>query len=66
MNPPVVLSKTEPEYSEMARKARVQGTVIVEGVIDERGNAAALRVRNGLGFGLDEQAMEAVRRWRPI
>jgi TonB family protein len=62
--PPVVLVKTEPEYSEQARKARVQGTIVVEGVIDERGLTSTLQVRDGLGFGLDEQAMEAVRQWR--
>jgi periplasmic protein TonB len=64
MKPPIVLLKTEPEYSEPARKARVQGTIVVEGVIDERGLTNTLRIRDGLGFGLDEQAIEAVRQWR--
>lgn len=64
MSPPVVLYKSEPEYSEHARKARVEGTIVVEGVITERGHADALRIRDGLGFGLDEQALEAVKLWR--
>lgn len=61
---PVVLYKLEPEYSEQARKARIQGTVVLEGVIDERGRTHMLKVRDGLGLGLDEQAIEAVKQWR--
>ena len=64
MRAPVVLYKLEPEYSEDARKARVQGTVVLEGIIDEKGLTHAVKVRDGLGFGLDEQAIEAVKRWR--
>lgn len=64
MQPPVVIYKIEPEYSEQARKARIQGTIVIEGVIDEKGNTHALRVRDGLGLGLDEQAIEAVKKWR--
>jgi TonB family protein len=61
---PVAIYKVEPEYSEEARKVRVQGTVVVEALIDEKGATRALRVREGLGYGLDEQAMEAVNHWR--
>lgn len=64
IKPPVVVFKLEPEYSEQARKARVQGTVVLEGVIDEKGLTHALKVRDGLGFGLDEQAIDAVKQWR--
>jgi protein TonB len=61
---PVAIYKLEPEYSEPARKARVQGTVVLEGIIDDKGFTHALKVRDGLGFGLDEQAIEAVKKWR--
>ena len=61
---PVAVYKLEPEYSEQARKARVQGTVVLEGVIDDKGKTHAIRVVDGLGFGLDEQAIEAVKLWR--
>jgi TonB family protein len=64
IKPPVVLYKPEPEYSELARKARVQGTVCVEAIIDDKGQVRGLRVREGLGYGLDEQALEAVKQWR--
>ena len=64
IKPPVAVFKLEPEYSEQARKARVQGTVVLEGVIDEKGQTHALKIRDGLGFGLDEQAIDAVKQWR--
>jgi periplasmic protein TonB len=64
IKPPVLVYKLEPEYSEMARKARVQGTVCVEAIIDGNGQVRGLRIRDGLGYGLDEQALEAVKQWR--
>ena len=64
MQAPVAIYKFEPEYSEQARKARVQGTVVLEGVIDENGKDPRAKNRDSLGFGLDEQAIEAVKQWR--
>ncbi len=61
---PVLLVKTEPAYSEEARKGRIQGTVILLIEIDSSGRPRNIRVRQPLGFGLDERAIEAVGRWR--
>ena len=61
---PVLLSKIEPEYSEEARKAKLQGTVILYVEVDPTGRARNLRVVRSLGLGLDEKAMEAVSRWK--
>jgi len=61
---PVVLFKPEPEYSEEGRKAKLQGTVLLRIEIDERGVPRNIAVRQGLGLGLDEKAMQAVSRWR--
>lgn len=61
---PVPLYKVEPEYSEEARKARFQGTVVLEIVIDERGYPTNFRFLSTLGLGLDQKAVEAVRQWR--
>jgi TonB family protein len=61
---PVLLSRVEPEYSEEARKAKWQGTVILQIVVDEHGNPGQIRLVRALGLGLDEKAMEAVARWR--
>jgi protein TonB len=61
---PVLLSKIEPEYSDEARKVKLQGSVFLRIVVDERGRAESIVVTQGLGLGLDERAMEAVKKWR--
>ena len=61
---PTVLYKLEPEFSEEARRAKVQGTIVVEVVIGTDGKAHNIRVMNSLGLGLDEKAIEAVSQWR--
>ncbi len=61
---PAVLSKVEPEYSEEARKAKFQGTVMLYIEVDENGKPKNLRVVRPLGLGLDEKAIEAVSKWR--
>ena len=61
---PSVLHKVEPEYSEEARTARLQGTVIVQVVIGTNGVAGDSRIVKGLGLGLDEQAIEAISQWQ--
>ena len=61
---PVLLSKTEPEYSEEARRAKIQGIVELRIEIDQRGQVQNVSVAEGLGLGLDERAAEAVRHWK--
>ncbi len=61
---PTLISKVEPEYSEEARKAKWQGTVELQIVVDEHGNPKEMRVTRALGLGLDQKAMEAVAKWR--
>jgi periplasmic protein TonB len=61
---PTVLSKVEPEYSEEARKAKWQGTVVLSLVVDDQGRPQALKVVRSLGLGLDQKAIEAVEKWR--
>lgn len=61
---PVPVYKIEPEYSEEARKAKYQGTVVLSVVIDATGKPTELKVIRPLGLGLDEKAIEAVRKWR--
>ena len=60
MSRPVPLHPILPKYTEVARRAGMQGTVIVEAVIDERGNATNVRILRGLPMGLDRSAMEAI------
>jgi TonB family protein len=62
--PLMVLYTVDPEYSDEARKAKLNGTVIVKIVVDEKGTPLKFEVVRPLGLGLDEAAIEAVRRWR--
>ena len=59
-----MLSKVEPEYSEEARKAKWQGTVVLTLVVDEHGLPKDMKVTRSLGLGLDQKAIEAVSKWR--
>jgi len=61
---PSLISKVEPEYSEEARKAKFQGVVVLQIVVDAKGNAVQPRVVKSLGLGLDEKAIEAVKQWK--
>jgi TonB family protein len=61
---PAIIFKVESEYSEEARKAKFQGTVVLSIVVDEKGSPTSFRVVRPLGLGLDEKAIEAVRKWR--
>jgi len=54
----------EPEYSEEARKVKHMGTVVLQLVVGSDGNPRDIRVVRTLGLGLDEKAIEAVRKWR--
>lgn len=57
-------TRVDPRYPEPARRVKVQGAVILEAVIDERGNVTSVRVLKGLPMGLDQAAIDAVARWR--
>jgi len=61
---PVVLHRVDPEFSEEARKAKYQGTVVLTIEIGPDGKPHAIRIVSGLGLGLDEKAIEAVSQWR--
>jgi TonB family protein len=61
---PRALFAPDPEYSEEARKAKYQGTVLLWVVVGPDGRPQSIRVQRSLGMGLDEKALEAVRQWR--
>ena len=61
---PIPIYKPEPAYSEEARKAKYQGTVVLWIIVDTQGNVTEARVVRPLGLGLDEKALETVRTWK--
>src|SRR5439155_407114 len=64
VTPPTVLQRVEPQYSEEARKARYQGTVVLEAIVRKDGTVDIMRIVRSLGFGLDENAIQALKQWR--
>lgn len=60
---PKLTRKVDPEYSEEARKAKYQGTVLLQVEVWPDGRAHNVRVIRSLGLGLDEKAIEAVQQW---
>jgi protein TonB len=61
---PVVLNHVEPHFSEDARKEKFSGTVEIYLFVDKNGNPVNVRVVRGVGHGLDEKAVEAVRQYK--
>jgi periplasmic protein TonB len=61
---PNVIFSPDPEFSEEARKAKYQGTVIVRIVIGPDGRVRDAHIQRSLGMGLDEKALDAVHKWK--
>jgi TonB family protein len=61
---PFVLSKAKPEYSEEARLAKLEGSVLLSLVVGADGHPRDIQVARPLGLGLDENAVENVRAWQ--
>jgi TonB family protein len=61
---PIPIYKPKPAYSEEARKAKYQGTVVLWIIIDASGIVTDCKVVKPLGLGLDEKAVETVRTWK--
>ncbi|MFL6259553.1 MAG: energy transducer TonB [Thermoanaerobaculia bacterium] len=61
---PEVISAPAPVYTELARRARVTGTVILEAIINEQGDVENVRVLKDQPMGLDQAAVDAVKNWK--
>jgi len=61
---PKPISRREPEYTDEARAAKYQGTVVLSVDIDQHGVPQNIQVTRGLGLGLDQNAIAAVSQWR--
>jgi TonB family protein len=60
---PNVLESPNPEYSLEAKNKHVTGLVVLSVVVGTDGRAHDIRVQRSLGYGLDQKAVEAVRKW---
>jgi TonB family protein len=61
---PVLITKIEPTYTEEARRAKREGTIVLLAVVDTTGRTCSMRVDKSLGLGLDQAALHAVSHWR--
>lgn len=61
---PRVIQAPDPEYEEVARAAKYQGVVVLHLIVDEQGKPQNIRIVHMIGLGLDDRAVEAVRKWR--
>ena len=61
---PQLLKTSEPEYSELARRKKIQGNVLLGFQVEPDGSTSHIVVERSLGYGLDEKAVEAVRQYR--
>ncbi|MBZ5618834.1 MAG: energy transducer TonB [Acidobacteriia bacterium] len=61
---PTLLVKIDPEYTVEARRAKLQGVVVLHIEVDAQGQPRNIKLVESLGLGLDERAIEAVRQWK--
>jgi protein TonB len=64
VEPPRLLREVKAQYTEEARTRGITGDVILEIVIKSDGSVGDVKVLRGLGFGLDDRAVAAVRNWK--
>ena len=65
VRPPVPLVQPLPLYTEQARKARVEGLVVLQAIVRKDGTVDGFKVIRGLGYGLDESAINTIAtKWR--
>ncbi len=61
---PRAIYSPDPDYSEEARKAKFQGTVVLWLIVGPDGHPRDIKVSRSVGMGLDQKAIDAVRTWK--
>jgi TonB family protein len=64
VKPPRLIAKVEPKYTEEARTAKIQGTVLVQVIVNESGFAENMKIIRSLDEGLDQCALDAIAQWQ--
>lgn len=61
---PTIEYRVEPRYTEPARRAGIEGVVILELIIDTEGRVESVNALRGLPLGLTKSAIDAVKQWQ--
>ena len=64
MDVPRILHQIDPEFSESARAQKFSGTTVVSLELDKSGGVRDVQIVQPIGYGLDDQAVQAVEQWR--
>jgi TonB family protein len=64
VTPPRAIFMPDPEFSREARKKKIEGVVVLSVTVTADGTTRDIKIQKGLGYGLDEKAVEAVSRWK--
>jgi TonB family protein len=64
ITPPRLREVANPNYTPEARKKKIEGAVSLAIIVDTKGDVADAKVVKGLGHGLDENAVIAVKEWK--
>jgi protein TonB len=64
ITPPAIVKEVKPDYTEEARRHNVEGEVVLEIVVQRDGSVGEVKLIDGLGGGLNDRAIAAVRQWR--
>src|ERR1700722_8060783 len=59
---PHVIFAPDPDYSQEARRKEIQGTCVLWLIVDQEGKPRDIKVVRGLGYGLDQKAIETAQR----
>jgi len=61
---PAIVREVKPDYTEEGRRRAIEGDVVLEIVVRADGSVGNVKLLQGLGAGLDQRAMDAVRQWK--
>jgi TonB family protein len=64
VSPPLAVYSPDPDYSDEARGAKYQGTVVLTTIVGPDGRIRDPRIARPVGMGLDEKALEKILAWR--
>ena len=63
--PPRLLKERKPTYTQEAREAKIKGLVVMEVIVEKDGTVGEVRIKRSLDtiYGLDDEAIKAVKKW---